>query len=206
MQFSDILVQHLYFVNFDPVQQCEFDRQHLALVLKRNNDNKTLVVMPLTSQPNGDGVNKKRLGTISSLPPNLAANVTYAVFNQMRTVNANRFSAIKNGGTTVQVKVDNTTFYELLQLGVQDLLYCIGQDEKIGLLKQIYEQACLAKAKDLAYKIKKLAKEKEDYEEQRDVLYKEIEKLIGNTTYQLELKYVADGVDKIFESALKSSK
>ena len=124
----------------------------------------------------------------------------------MRTVNANRFSAIKNSGTTVQVKVDNTTFYELLQLGIQDLLYCIGQDEKTELLKQIYEQACLAKAKDLAYKIKKLAKEKEDYEEQRDVLYKEIEKLIGNTTYQLEPKYVADGVDKIFESALKSSK
>jgi PemK-like protein. len=103
MQFSDILVQHLYFVNFDPVQQCEFDRQHLALVLKRNNDNRTFVVMPLTSQPNGDGVNKKRLGMISMLPPNLATNVTYAVFNQVRTVNASRFSSIKNGGTPVQV-------------------------------------------------------------------------------------------------------
>ena len=206
MHFSDIKVQHLYFVNFDPVQQCEFDRQHLALVLKRNNDSKTFVVMPLTSQPNGDGVNKKRLSAITTLPPNLATNATYAVFNQVRTVNSSRFSSIKNGGTPVQVKIDDSTFYELLQLGIQDLLYCIDQDDKIELLKQVYERARLSKAKDLAYQVKKLAREEDDYEEQLNRLHKAIKELIGNMEYHLEPKHIADGIDKIIETSINASK
>lgn len=95
MRFSDILVKHIYNVIFDPVRFCEFDGKHLALVLKRNNDKRTFIVMPLTSEPNGVGVNKIKLDTITSLPLSMRNNDTYAVFNQIRTVNADRFIALK---------------------------------------------------------------------------------------------------------------
>lgn len=54
MKFSDIKVKHIYNVIFDPVRDCEFNGKHLALVLKQNNDKRTFIVMPLTSEPNGD--------------------------------------------------------------------------------------------------------------------------------------------------------
>lgn len=48
MKFSDIQVGYIYNVIFDPVRNCEFNGKHLALVLKRNNDKQTFIVMPLT--------------------------------------------------------------------------------------------------------------------------------------------------------------
>ena len=46
MRFSDIKVGYIYNVIFDPVRDCEFDGRHLAVVLKRNNDKATFIVMP----------------------------------------------------------------------------------------------------------------------------------------------------------------
>ena len=71
MRFSDIKVGYIYNVIFDPVRDCEFDGKHLAVVLKRNNDKATFIVMPLTSAPNGVGVNKIKLGAMNSLPSSL---------------------------------------------------------------------------------------------------------------------------------------
>lgn len=56
MRFSDIKIGHIYNVIFDPVRFCEFNGKHLALVLKKNNDRKTFIVMPLTSESNGDKI------------------------------------------------------------------------------------------------------------------------------------------------------
>lgn len=62
MRFSDIRVGYIYNVIFDPVRTCEFNGKHLAVVLKKNNDKATFIVMPLTSAPSGAGVNKIKLG------------------------------------------------------------------------------------------------------------------------------------------------
>lgn len=96
MKFSDIFINHLYYVDFDPVRNCEFNGKHLSLVLKKKNDNQTLIVIPLTKSSNGDGVNKLNIGRLDNLPNNLKAYNSYAVYNQVRTVNCSRFYALKD--------------------------------------------------------------------------------------------------------------
>ncbi len=123
MRFSDIKVRHIYNVIFDPIRGCEFDGKHLALVLKRNNDNNTFIVMPLTSASNGDGINKIKLNTISSLPSSLRNNDTYAVYNQIRTVNASRFIKLKEGQNVIESKIDDETFNNLFKLGIKEIMF-----------------------------------------------------------------------------------
>lgn len=79
MRFSDIEVRCIYNVIFDPVEACEFNGKHLAVVLKKNNDKKTFIVMPLTTVPNGAGVNKIEIGQIATLPTPLKRNRTFAI-------------------------------------------------------------------------------------------------------------------------------
>lgn len=187
-------------VIFDPVRSCEFDGKHLALVLKRNNDNKTFLVMPLTSESNGDGVNKIKLGTINSLPASLRGNDAYAVFNQIRTVNANRFIALKEGTSVKQSKIDDDVFYDLLYLGIKELLFNVQQDEKIKLLKVAYEKECVVKAKDLAYNILSLKKVIEDKQNEIASIEKEIRDTLNNIPYTLEQKYIDDGIKDILDA------
>jgi uncharacterized protein YifN (PemK superfamily) len=106
MKSTDIRVGHVYYVNYEPVRNGEFNGKHLSVVLKRNNDKYTFVVMPLTSSANGDGVNKIKLVQIAGLPPNIRSKDTYAVFDQVRTVNANRFMAVKDAGNRTDVSMD----------------------------------------------------------------------------------------------------
>ena len=59
--------------------------------------------MPLTSSPNGNGINKIFTGKILTLPSSLRTNDTYAVLNQIRTLNASRFISLKEGRETIDV-------------------------------------------------------------------------------------------------------
>lgn len=204
MRFSDVLVKHIYNVIFDPVRFCEFNGTHLALVLKRNNDRNTFIVMPLTSVPNGVGVNKINLGTITSLPSSLKNNDTYAVFNQIRTVNADRFISLKEGSQVIQSKIDDEIFYKLLHLGINELLFNLDQDEKIALLRKLYENECVIKAKDLAYNILRLNKEAGNSEQIANIK-KEIKDTLNNILYTLEQKYIDDGIKDILDDALKDN-
>ena len=158
MRFSDIKVGYIYNVIFDPVRDCEFDGKHLAVVLKKNNDKASFIVMPLTSAPNGVGVNKMDVGEMECLPTSLKNNHTYAVYNQIRTVNANRFIALKEGGTVKECQMEKTLYYKLMVLGLQEIVYNIPKEKKITLLKKTYEAEVVSKAKDLAYKILSIKK------------------------------------------------
>lgn len=202
MRFSDIKVGHIYNVIFDPVRGCEFDGRHLALVLKKNNDNNTYIVMPLTTAPSGAGVNKVELGPINSLPTSLKGNRTYAVFNQIRTVNASRFIALKEGGDVIECSIDHCVFSELLLLGIKEILYSVSQDEKIALLKKAYEDERVIKAKDLAYTIKGLQKSIAESEEEISRLKREIKAILQDISFSLEKKYLDDGIQSIFDDAM----
>lgn len=118
------------------MRECEFDGKHLAVVLKKNNDKASFIVMPLTSAPNGVGVNKMDVGVMNCLPTSLKSNHTYAVFNQIRTVNANRFIALKEGNTVKECQMDKTLYYQLMILGLQEIVYNVPKDDKIALLKK----------------------------------------------------------------------
>ena len=200
MRFSDIKVGCIYNVIFDPVRNCEFNGKHLAVVLKRNNDKSTYIVMPLTSAPNGVGVNKVKIGAMSCLPTSLKSNETYAVFNQIRTVNADRFIALKEGGMIKDCEMEKDIFHNLLFLGLREIVYGLSQDDRIEVLKYTYETELVAKAKDIAYQIIKLRK-KDAEEECIEELLLQIKDILSGVYYFLEQQFLKDGIDKIFEEA-----
>jgi len=141
-------------VDYEPVKIPEFNGVHLSLVMKKNNDKQTFVVMPLTSSSNGKGINKVNIGKIAALPQELKKKDTYAVFNQVRTVNASRFIAVKcsskGSGGRLSVAVNNSIMLKLYGLLMTDVLYNVIQDDKISILKQIYDNERFNKARDLA--------------------------------------------------------
>lgn len=158
MRATAIKVGCIYNVIFDPVRDCEFNGKHLAVVLKKNNNKSTFIVMPLTSSSNGNGINKLHIGQILSLPASLRNNNTYAVFNQLRTVNASRFIALKEGSKVIEAVFPQDKFQSIMLLSIKELVYSVNQDTKIQLLKTAYEQECVTKAKDIAYRIIALKK------------------------------------------------
>lgn len=174
-----------------------------AVVLKRNNDKATFIVMPLTSAPNGVGVNKIKLGAMNSLPSSLKTNDTYAVYNQVRTVNAARFIALKEGSAVKECPMEKHIFHKLLFLGLREMVYSIPQEERIEILKSAYEAELILKAKDMAYQIVKLRKEENPNKEKIDELLVQISETIKGITYSLDKQLVKDGIDTIFDEAKK---
>jgi len=77
----------------------------------------------------------------------LKSNDTYAVYNQIRTVNANRFIALKEDITKIQVEVEEELYIKLFKLAITDMLYSCNQDIKIKIAKSVYEQESIIKAK-----------------------------------------------------------
>lgn len=201
MRFSDIKEGYIYNVIFDPVRNCEFNGKHLAVVFKKNNDKETVIVMPLTSAPNGAGVNKIKLGPMSCLPSSLKGNDTYAVFNQVRTVNADRFISLKEGGVIKECEMEKNVFHNLLYLGMRELVYNIPQNDRIAILRHAYETEQILKAKDLGYQIIKLRKNTTLDKELIDELLVQIKETIKDIPYSLDRQLINDGIDAIFEEA-----
>lgn len=158
--------------------------------------------MPLTSASNGNGINKIHIGQVTSLPTSLRSNDTYAVFNQVRTVNASRFISLKEGGAVVEALFPQDKFHQLLVLAIKELVYSVDQDSKIQLLKTAYEQECVEKAKDIAYHIIALEKSSDDNSEAVTELEKQLRDILLNVPYSLEQKYIDDGIETIFKRSL----
>lgn len=209
MRFSNVKPKHIYNVIFDDVRECEFDKKHLALVLKKNNDKKTCIVMPLTSEKNGSGSNKFKVGYLECLPKSLRSNNTYAVYNQIRTLNVSRFIALKEGDNIKEAKVDDELFFKLLDLGTSDITFELNLDECINFYKKKYEDSLINKMIDCAYEIKKLRK-KLEMENSNDSVFSKIEELrievlrIIETgiEYKFTQKQLDDGIDLIINDVL----
>lgn len=203
MKYSDINIGCIYNVIFDPVNDCEFNGIHLALVLKRNNDKKTYIVIPLTSEPNGDGINKINIGKINTLPTSLKNNTTYAVYNQIRTINANRFMVLKEGINKIESKIDKNILNKVLLLSIIELMHDIPQDDKINIYKKAYESELVIKAKDIAYTIIKINNSGNVDEAIINNFKVEIQQLIIGKSYTIEKKWIDDGIKSIFDDAIK---
>ena len=208
MKASDIRTGHIYYVDYEPVKIPEFNGVHLSLVMKKNNDKQTFVVMPLTSSSNGKGINKVNIGKIAALPQELKKKDTYAVFNQVRTVNASRFIAVKcsskGSGGRLSVAVNNSIMLKLYGLLMTDVLYNVFQDDKISILKQIYDKERFNKAKDLAYTVIKLRKlSVVENKEKIAVLLIELRETIRDASFTLDAAQITHGIKEIFDEALK---
>lgn len=205
MKISDIKVGNIYYVDYEPVRNGEFNGLHLSVVLKKNNDKHTFVVMPLTSSANGDGVNKINIGKVAALPPNINHKDTYAVFNQVRTVNASRFRAVKNDSGRVNVTMDNEIMCKLYDLLLCDVLYNVTSNDKISILKNAYDKERFNKAKDMAYAIIKLRKS-ETNEAKATVLKTSIREILKDASYTLDAAQIADGIQRIFDEAINDKR
>jgi mRNA-degrading endonuclease toxin of MazEF toxin-antitoxin module len=196
------MIGHVYYVLYDPVQVGEFNGKHLSVVLKRNNDKYTFVVMPLTSSANGDGINKLSIGKLPGLPSNIKGADTYAVFDQVRTVSSNRFFYIKSGSKSIDVSIDNVILLRLFSLAMRDILYDIEQDDKIAVLKTAYDRERFTKAKDLAYDIVKMRRSASSDVNVIAMLMKEIRLTLKDAVYTFDEKQAADGIKGIIDEAL----
>ena len=85
---------------------------------------------------------------------------------------------------------------------IRDTLFNINQDEKISILKKAYDTERLNKAKDIAYNIIRLRKSVAD-EKPIAELKNEIRDILKGASYKLDAKQTADGIQKIFDEALK---
>ncbi len=139
MKAQEIKVGHIYYVNYEPTRRGEFGKIHLCVVLKKNNDLITFVTVPLTSKEDAPCNNKLSLGVIDSLPENLKENESYAVLDQVRTLNASRFMRLKQDEEVVDAYLSEMQLNKLLQAIVNDLLadtpYKIKRDIGNNLLK-----------------------------------------------------------------------
>lgn len=151
MKFSDIKVQHCYNVIFDPVRECEFNGKHLAIVLKKNNDSKTVIVVPLTRTENGDNYNKVNIGLIPTLPSSLNSSPSYVVYNQVRTVNASRMINLKEGDTRINSKVDDEVFKEVLKLCSLEITKSFTDEEQEQFYLEMANEARVRRIIDLTY-------------------------------------------------------
>jgi mRNA-degrading endonuclease toxin of MazEF toxin-antitoxin module len=199
---TDIKIGHIYYVDYEPVRDGEFNGKHLSVVLKRNNDKYTFVVMPLTSSTNGDRVNKIKIGKMAGLPPSTRNKDTFAVFDQVRTVNANRFMAVKDAGNRIDVAMEGDVWLNLFELAVRDIVFNVPQDEKIAMLKKAYDRERFNKAKDLAYTVIKLRNSGAAADEKITALKDEIRDTLKDASYVLDAKQAANGIQKIFDEAV----
>lgn len=217
MDFGRVKAKRIYVIQFNTVRPNEFDSEHLGLVLKKNNDGKTCIVMPLTSESNGDGKNKINIGKIPTLPSNLKVTDSYAVYNQVRTVNVERFKPLRDNNAYVDSYIDDGLFFKLLDLGTSELLYELNFDERISFHKLQYEKAYIAKMIDLTYTIIRLRKtvakliETEPESELINPKQAEINSietkikdiLLMGIEYTLTEKQINDGFENIFNNLLR---
>lgn len=206
MKFSDVKEKHIYNVIFDPVEPCEFDKKHLALVVKKNNDKKTCIVVPLTSENNGEGLNKINIGHINTLPTSLKCNNTYAVINQVRTVNVSRFMTLKeliNGiNTPIDCPVNDCIFQTILQYVISELVFIYSSDEKMNIFNLLFHKAKLDKCIELAYNIKKANDKIEEFLKDKESFENELRILLTNFEYDLDKKDIDNGILEIFKNVL----
>lgn len=207
MKFDDVLEKHVYNIDFNDVRDCEFDGKHLGIVVKKNNDNKTVIVVPLTTSPNGDGANKINIGKINSLPDNLKKDDSYAVYNQVRTVNCSRFYALKDDDRDrINVKIDDDIYNQVISLCIGELITNHTLEEKLKYFYDCYSKVLLEILVNTAYNIKRVTKEKNVDRTQLAALKTKISCLLNqNIEYNklISKTDIDNGVVDIIESCLK---
>ena len=135
MKAKDIKVGHIYYVDFEPTRKGEFGRHHMGLVLKRTVNQITFITVPLTG--NSDTSNKIKLDIKDLLPEHLRTKDTYAVYDQIRTVNSSRFSNLVEDGKIVDVVVPDAVFDEVLKAIIANLTSDLSADRQAALIERL---------------------------------------------------------------------
>ncbi|MFQ9314460.1 MAG: type II toxin-antitoxin system PemK/MazF family toxin [Clostridium perfringens] len=206
MKYSDVRERHIYSVDFDPVNKSEFDRRHLAVVLKKNNDKRTVLVAPLTTSSNGEGYTKKNIGKIASLPRNLNSADSYIVYNQTRTVNIDRFMQLKEDGKKIQCKIDTDIFADILVSCSEEILKEIDAKNRLNYHKSQYINYAVTEAVNIAYDIKRSLESKNIANvKQMQSKIKGILDLKFDYTSYIKFKDIENGIKEIIDACMDDS-
>ncbi|WP_343346231.1 type II toxin-antitoxin system PemK/MazF family toxin [Terrisporobacter petrolearius] len=209
---KEIKVKHVYYVNFNPVESSEFKDNHLAVVLRKNKNNKnrgdeTFIVIPLTKQLTKDNAGLEI--KIDGLPQKIKGNKSIAIGNKIRSVNYCRFTYIinDNGELSKDIKVDDETFVNLINHGIAHLEHSLTIEEKIDLHKTKLDIFTKDHIRDLAFKIKKSKKENEEYESIEnnimDIIIDKNSDLLDIDKYNLSQEDIKSGIRDIIENVIK---
>lgn len=209
---KEIKVKHVYYVDFNRVRESEFKDNHLAVVLRKNKNNKnkgdeTFIVIPLTKQETRDnsGLEIK----IDGLPTKIKGNKSFAIGNKIRSVNYSRFTYIvdDNSQLAKDIKVDDETFRTLIEHGVTHLEHALTIEEKIDLHKAKLDIFTKAHIRDLAFKIKKAKKENEEYESIEnnimDIIIDKNSDLLDIDKYNLSQEDIKSEIKDIIENVIE---
>lgn len=200
LQHSIIKTGCIYYVDFEPTQKSEFNGKHLSLVLRKNDDNYTLIVLPLTSSNKGLGKGKIDLGILNCLPINLQNKTSYAVVNQVRTVNCSRLSSIKHNGKYIAPKVDNTIINTVFTAIITDMTYNVNIKIKNGTYREIFINSSVQIVNSLLYNIDKELKNKNTDENKISKLKSDILDIIAYIPYKIILEKIDDNVKSLAEN------
>lgn len=195
MQFKDVKVKQVYYVDYEPHRKGEFDSNHLSIVLKKNKDKKTVIVIPLTSKGKGEGKNKMKI-QISELPSRLSGVESYFVYDQVRTINTGRIEPIFDNYREIDVKVSDDAFKKIIKMATLELESKLTIDEKVNLYKEKLNDIYLEQIINAAYKLKNT----EDEEKFKDLRNKIISLKYNIEEYKLTKKDLDSGIDKIIEN------
>lgn len=206
MKYSDVHERHIYSVDFDPVNKSEFDRRHLAVVLKKNNDKRTVLVAPLTTSSNGEGYTKKNIGKVASLPRNLKSADSYIVYNQTRTVNIDRFMQLKEDGKKIQCKIDTDIFADILVSCSEEILKEIDAKNRLNYHKSQYINYAVTEAVNIAYDIKRSLESKNiaNIKQMQSKIKGILDLKIDYTSY-IKSKDIENGIKEIIDACMDDS-
>ena len=139
MKANDIKVGHIYYVDFEPTRKGEFGKLHMCIVLKKNADMITFIVVPLTSQEDAPLGNKMSLGVIETLPDNLKTKQSYAVLDQVRTLNSSRFRNLKSNDEIIDAYVDEDTFFQIWEKIIANMTSDLPKEMKRKIVDNLAE-------------------------------------------------------------------
>ena len=201
-----IKVKHVYFVDFNPKKGNEFDNKHLAVVLKKNSHDNTLMVLPLTSKKDFRGKSIKI--HVHNLTEKRYEEETHAIFNKIRTVSNIRFTNIMDTGVAKNAYVDDDTFKKLVYLSTKEIESSLSIDEKLDFYREKHDEVIQKKIIDLAFllinarKNVDVKKEKCIVTEFAEIIYNNI-KFLYIDNYNFSKQQINSGVDKIIKELLK---
>lgn len=190
IRVKDIKEKRVYYVDYEPSVGNEFGKHHLSLVLKKNREDKTLIVVLLTGKKDNRTPEKTIKIKVEDLPERLKQKESYAVINKVRTLDYSRFEHILDG-KFIEVEVSDAEFTNLISHITDELEESLDLETKKKIYAEKIDRAINKEIKNLVYEYKRL-------KENRDGIVTKIMDIIYNNNKDfLELnKYHFTNNDK----------
>lgn len=190
IRVKDIKEKRVYYVDYEPSVGNEFGKHHLSLVLKKNREDKTLIVVPLTGKKDNRTPEKTIKIKVEGLPERLKQKESYAVINKVRTLDYSRFEHILDG-KIIEVEASDVEFTNLISHITDELEESLDLETKKKMYAEKIDRAINKEIKNLVYEYKRL-------KENRDGIVTKIMDIIYNNNKDfLELnKYHFTNNDK----------